>query len=103
MTLDDFKQFFEHLATVILPKLFTVTATGNLLFAGLAAADVVSIVVSLGSFVFMTVVFWCTLNNKRRQAYLTEVQIKEAEASLAFHRANVQPHPTEVNSVSEGE
>ncbi|WP_417550132.1 hypothetical protein [Methylophaga sp.] len=87
------KQFIEHIASTLLPKIFTVTASGNLLIAGLAFADVVNVFVSFTSFVLMIVVFWFTLRHKKRQAYLTELEIAAKETANALSRANIQPYP----------
>ena len=93
LSLEETKQFVEHFASSILPKVFTVTASGNLLIAGLAMADVVNVFVSFTSFVMMVVVFAFTLRHKKRQAYLTELEIAKAETAIAFNEANIQPKP----------
>lgn len=100
MSLDDLKQFIEHLASVVLPKLFTVTAGGNLLVVGLAMADVVNIFVSMVSFIFMAMVFVATIRHKRRQAYLTELEIAKAETAIGFNNGNMHPIPSDDDSVT---
>jgi hypothetical protein len=97
LSVEDIKQFFEHFGTMILPKIFTITAGGNILIAGLAMADVVNVFVSLTSFVLMIVVFAFTIRHKRRQAYLTELEITREQTAIAFNKANIQPRPTSWN------
>lgn len=100
LSVEETKQFIEHFASVFLPKIFTVTAGGNVLIAGLAMADVVNVFVSLTSFVFMVVVFVFTMRHKRRQAYLTELEIAKSETAVAFNKANVQPYPSDIDNSS---
>lgn len=97
LSVEEIKQFFEHFGTVFLPKIFTVTATGNLLIAGLAMADVVNVIVSITSFILMVIVFAFTIRHKRRQAYLTELEIAREQTAVAFYKANIQPKPSSWN------
>lgn len=71
-----------------IPKLFTVTAGGNVLIAGLAVSDVISWLPAVASIIALWVVTAYTVKIKKKTLALLEIEMEEKQRLRQVDEAN---------------
>ncbi len=88
MTVDEIRHLAENGLMGAIPKLFTISATGNLLIAGLSAAELISVFTAVSSLVVFWIVAILTIRQKRKANHLLDIEIEEKERRLQVEQAN---------------
>lgn len=77
MAFDELKHIAQEAAQVVIPKLFTFTAAGNLLIAGLTVKELISVATAASSLLFLWVVSVLTIRQKRLAIKKQEMELRQ--------------------------
>lgn len=88
MPIDTLKQEATNGVLSMLPKMFVITAGGNMLVGGLAVGEIISWLAPIGTLIALWIVTSYTIKIKKRSLALLDIELEDKQRQREIERSN---------------